>query len=262
MSNKTRTFLDFLIRRKRSLIVFIVVNIIVFLIGCNCSIFLKNGIYINSGTEIITMVFIIFSIISIIYFVFYDYLKKHSYYILRAKYIFVSADFAVFLYYYNTNEQYIIDSIEKSPSFIPKSTFAFILYFGIFIILNLVIITILTNSVKKLSISKNNLEVEFEKDIVSGLTYITDTLNIVYENNVNMYQNLDEIVSSTFSDITIRSEVDINIFFEFYKGIIYYLFENTGVCVNVRIEYRRNVEGLKTIIDDIDATALSKSNIF
>lgn len=262
MLEKIRIFMDFFNRKKRSLIIFVVINIIVFILGFNCNIFINKGVYINSREEILVKIWIVFFIISTIYLLFYDYLKKWSHYIIRAKYVFISADFALFLYYYNLNEEYILASIEKGPSFMPKSTFAFILYFIIFVIFNILIITILTRSVKSFSISKNTLEVEFEKNIVKGLTYITDTLNYVYANNVALYQNLDEIIEITFEDVTIRSEVDINVFFDFYKEIINYLFEDTGVCVNIRIEYKNNFEGLKNIINDIDTSALSKTNIF
>ncbi|WP_310939853.1 hypothetical protein [Clostridium sp. SHJSY1] len=168
----------------------------------------------------------------------------------------------MFIYFYRANYENIIGSIEKTPSWISKTTFVFLMYFSIFLVINIIVIGIVSRSIKMLKISTNSVEVQFEDKIkiIEGLNDISSLTSSITVSNAKLIDAMDNIVRAKFYDIDLSKEYDIDIFFDFYSEIVTTLFSETMENVNARVICNDEENELKSIVDEVDCSIIVKAN--
>lgn len=264
--NRIKSLLKFVANNK----LYIVTILVSFMLGFLVSKIIRTGLFVKGGVEVFNCLIIILVIAALIYSIAYKFIINIE--MRQYKYLAISFDLLVFIYYYRENYDTIMQSIKKTPEWIPKTTFVFILYFLIFILLNLAILALVFNKIKGFKISNQSFEVEFDnKAIISELKDITKLIDKVSNSSVTMYDSAEQLIQNYFGVINESSSYTTDNFNEFYTDAIEMLFTEAGIDVDVRLIFKTENNQNSTLscddevfnlINEYKECIIVKNNIF
>ena len=166
----------------------------------------------------------------------------------KIKYIYIFFSTTLFLLYYNINYTDIINGVETYPKWINKSAYVFMLYMGIFALVQFIVHILLFKNISNLAIGKDGIQLTLEKNIG-----VSRDIMRIYSSLLERYT---KIITEEIEDASDRIIINNNI-------IIGEEIDCDIIITEIEREIKSflNTDDLKAIIKGIDVIGISVGGV-